>query len=182
MNCPNCGAPMTLVSEHDSFRCEYCLTVHVPQPNLDGVRSLEDPAGMHCPSCQQQLVTGSLDSHRVLHCPNCKGILFNQGLFGTLVRYLRTRTAEVPGPPRPFERGELDRRLSCPACGRQMSTHPYAGPGNVVIDTCAACTLVWLDYSEFNRILTAPGRDRDRPLKGIFDEMEEENPPKRRRG
>ncbi|HZW03671.1 MAG TPA: zf-TFIIB domain-containing protein [Anaerolineaceae bacterium] len=177
MNCPNCGAPMTLAAEHDSFRCEYCLTVHVPQPDLDGVRSLADPAGLHCPVCQHELVAAALDGHRVVHCPNCKGILFQQGLFGLLVRYLRTRTAEVPAPPRPFARAELDRRLLCPSCGRPMDTHPYAGPGNVAIDLCAPCALVWLDYSELNRILTAPGRDRDRPLKNLFDEEAEADKP-----
>jgi hypothetical protein len=41
-----------------------------------------------------------------------------------------------------------------------MSTHPYFGPGNVVIDNCEACELVWLDCGELRQIVDAPGKDR----------------------
>lgn len=41
-----------------------------------------------------------------------------------------------------------------------MSTYPYCGPGNVVIDVCARCTLVWFDHGELGAIIRAPGRDR----------------------
>ena len=32
-----------------------------------------------------------------------------------------------------------------------MSTHPYYGPGNVIIDSCETCNLVWLDFGELKR-------------------------------
>jgi Zn-finger nucleic acid-binding protein len=41
-----------------------------------------------------------------------------------------------------------------------MDTHPYYGPGNVVIDNCGRCGLVWLDFGELDRIISAAGRDR----------------------
>jgi hypothetical protein len=41
-----------------------------------------------------------------------------------------------------------------------MSTHPYFGPGNVVIDNCEACELAWLDFGELAQIVDAPGKDR----------------------
>ena len=41
-----------------------------------------------------------------------------------------------------------------------MATHPYYGPGNVVIDTCETCELVWLDFGELKQIVDAPGKDR----------------------
>ena len=44
-----------------------------------------------------------------------------------------------------------------------MDTHPYYGPGNVVIDSCARCAVVWLDYHELAMIRDAPGRDRGKP-------------------
>jgi Zn-finger nucleic acid-binding protein len=44
--------------------------------------------------------------------------------------------------------------------------HPYYGPGNVVIDTCSRCDLIWLDFGELKQIADAPGRDRGRQ---IFD-------------
>ena len=33
-----------------------------------------------------------------------------------------------------------------------MDTHPYGGPGNIVIDNCAGCELNWLDYGELQRV------------------------------
>ena len=41
-----------------------------------------------------------------------------------------------------------------------MVTHPYFGPGNVVIDSCEACAHVWLDFGELRQIVDAPGKDR----------------------
>ena len=41
-----------------------------------------------------------------------------------------------------------------------MSTHRYLGPGNIIIDTCGTCNLIWLDYGELNKAVNAPGKDR----------------------
>jgi hypothetical protein len=41
-----------------------------------------------------------------------------------------------------------------------MATHPYYGPGNVIIDTCEPCEVVWLDFGELKQIVAAPGKDR----------------------
>ena len=41
-----------------------------------------------------------------------------------------------------------------------METHPYYGPGNIVIDACIQCHLLWLDPGELKQVLDAPGRDR----------------------
>jgi Zn-finger nucleic acid-binding protein len=41
-----------------------------------------------------------------------------------------------------------------------MDVHPYYGPGNVVIDTCSGCDMVWLDHGELKQIADAPGQDR----------------------
>ena len=41
-----------------------------------------------------------------------------------------------------------------------METHPYYGPGNVIIDSCGDCDLIWLDAGELKQIEHAPGGDR----------------------
>ncbi len=45
-----------------------------------------------------------------------------------------------------------------------MQTHPYYGPGNIVIDTCGHCNAIWLDHGELGRAVNAPGRDRGAAL------------------
>jgi len=37
-----------------------------------------------------------------------------------------------------------------------METHFYAGPGNVVMDSCENCELIWLDRGELMHIARAP--------------------------
>jgi Zn-finger nucleic acid-binding protein len=37
-----------------------------------------------------------------------------------------------------------------------MDAHFYAGPGNVVIDSCEDCCLIWLDRGKLMRIVHAP--------------------------
>lgn len=162
MNCPQCGAPLSDVTEHNYFRCDYCGSIHIPQASIDGVKSLKKPGGLDCPVCRQALVVAALDGLRVLHCENCQGILFNQSTFGETLRYLRSHAPELAQMPKPLNRSELQRKVLCPSCGRLMDTHPYGGPGNVVIDTCIHCALLWLDPSELHRMVTAPGRDRGR--------------------
>jgi Zn-finger nucleic acid-binding protein len=41
-----------------------------------------------------------------------------------------------------------------------MDTHPYGGPGNIVVDNCEKCQIIWLDYGELKKVINAPGRDR----------------------
>lgn len=43
-----------------------------------------------------------------------------------------------------------------------MDVHPYYGPGNIVIDTCSRCNVIWLDCGELQQIADAPGKDRGR--------------------
>lgn len=54
----------------------------------------------------------------------------------------------------------LHRTLSCPRCAGRFDTYPYSGPGNVVIDNCTTCDLLWLDFGEMRQIIDAPGKDR----------------------
>ena len=49
------------------------------------------------------------------------------------------------------------RHLRCPACEGYMEAHPYYGPGNVVIDSCADCSYVWLDHGELARVERSAG-------------------------
>ena len=53
-----------------------------------------------------------------------------------------------PAVQTPPDTGDLKRVIQCPKCNRRMDTHFYAGPGNVIVDTCDACDLIWLDRGE----------------------------------
>ena len=151
---------MKIVQGRDYFFCEHCSSFYFPTESRDGVRVLGELGDADCPVCQVPLVTASVSGVPILHCSNCRGVLIHQESFVFVVRCLRTRASGPPGTPRLLNPEELKRETDCPRCRRQMDTHPYYGPGNVVIDVCTHCAIIWLDYCELNVIANAPGRDR----------------------
>ena len=162
MMCGQCGAPMVLVREKDYYFCEYCGAHHFPNPSEEGIRSLgKDPARIKCPLCQEPFNIISLDDHYRGHqCPNCQGILFHRGTFRTTLENRRARATTPPEPPTRPKDEELERRVHCPKCTQAMETYRYMGPGNIIIDTCNSCDLIWLDYGELGNAVNAPGKDR----------------------
>ena len=116
---------------------------------------LGEGSGERCPVCGVPLVRGAIEQQQFLYCKRCRGMLVPMGGFMTLVEHLRTLGREpAPRSPRPTV-AELRRQLRCPLCHEVMDTHPYAGPGNIVIDNCPRCTVNWLDHTELTRIATA---------------------------
>lgn len=143
--------------------CRYCGTFEfIAAPAIDGVQVLERPErALDCPLCRAPLAKSLLDhSFVVEHCERCRGVLVQRADFAESVTVRRLNATGPPVPPVPLDRRELERKVTCPSCQAPMDVHPYYGPGNVVIDTCSRCDLVWLDYGELKQITDAPGRDR----------------------
>ena len=147
---------MRLKDDADYLICDYCETPHFPDPNADGVRVLGVDAGIACPICAVSLVHASVARERIFYCQRCRGMLISMNVFTEIVADLRSRreiTADAANPP---DWKDLDRRIHCPKCRATMDTHPYMGPGNIIIDTCEPCVVNWLDYGELDRVVRAP--------------------------
>src|ERR1035438_1491372 len=164
MTCPGCGAPMKLEAGKDFLACEYCGTTHFPDPNPDGVRVLDVPSKQQCPRCSVALVEASVVNERLLYCKNCHGLLIDMEVFMAVIEERRSHVSSSEYAAKQPDWSGLDQRTNCPACGRQMETHPYMGPGNVIIDTCESCSLNWLDYGELQRIVRAPDATYTMPI------------------
>jgi hypothetical protein len=80
------------------------------------------------------------------------------GTLSDLIDALRA-SLDKPAVQTPPDRGDLKRTIQCPKCHRRMDTHFYAGPGNVIVDSCGDCYLIWLDRGELMRIVHAPDED-----------------------
>ena len=165
---------MELFPTRGYFFCRYCGSFHFPETTADeGIRIVsEAPESLACAVCSKPLSSAILDeAHPIRYCRNCRGVLIARTGFAGAVQKRRFFATDTPPPPVPLNRQELDRRVKCPVCAGPMSTHPYFGPGNVVIDSCGSCDLVWLDFGELKQIVDAPGKDRGtrgvpRPVKG----------------
>lgn len=151
---------MVLHSSRPCWTCAHCSTLVCPEPAAEGVRVTSE-AGHGCPVCRQSLQRAVMDDREPIEiCERCKGILMPLRVFAETLT-ARRRAANTPSViPIPADRSELARRLACPRCTRAMIADWYYGPGNIVIDTCPACDVVWLDAGELQRAVDAPGRDR----------------------
>ncbi len=162
MNCRNCGAAMELFERRKYYFCAYCGAFHFIETNdQDGVEVLERPGAGACPVCAAPLARALLDkAYPIDYCERCRGALMPRGVFVDVIERRRASAAGPPEPPVPLDPRELARHVVCPRCRQRMDVHPYYGPGNIVIDSCAGCDLIWLDFGELKQVVDAPGKDR----------------------
>jgi Zn-finger nucleic acid-binding protein len=162
MNCRNCGAATELFESRAYFFCRYCGSIEFIEPGPGDVTVLGPSGeGLACPVCAIPLALASLDrAHRVLYCERCRGVLLTCSTFATVVTARRASPSTPVTPPIPLDAKELERLVDCPRCQARMTTHPYQGPGSIVIDTCSPCELLWLDSGELKQVSEAPGGDR----------------------
>ena len=156
MNCPSCGAPMHLRPDMESFRCDYCRSVYLPEKNDEGVRVLDEVVGTACPICNIPLMNAAIANERIDYCTRCHGMLIPMETFQSLVDELPHAASDAGTlvPPQ-ADKDDLRRKVGCPRCHDPMDAHFYAGPGNVIIDSCETCSLIWLDRGELMRIARA---------------------------
>ncbi|MGA2534922.1 MAG: zf-TFIIB domain-containing protein [Terracidiphilus sp.] len=156
MNCPSCGGAITLKPDTEGYKCDYCHQVFFPGEE-DDVQVADEPAqsSLMCPVCSANLVEATISATPVLFCSQCRGLLLPMHVLPSLVDELRSGRTESAVQTSP-DRGDMKRTLQCPKCHRRMETHFYAGPGNVIVDSCGDCFLIWLDRGELTRIVRAP--------------------------
>jgi Zn-finger nucleic acid-binding protein len=154
---------MELFERRHYFYCSHCRSFHfLDAPEVEGLKVLAaSPEARACPRCAAPLARAIFDSaESVDYCRQCRGVLLTRGGFVELIRRRRAWASGAPIDPPRLSQTELEQHARCPACHQLMDVHPYLGPGNVVIDTCATCDVVWLDFGELKQIEDAPGRDR----------------------
>ena len=166
---------MALVESRRYFQCRHCGTYHFPVSiEADGIRIVGHPAqAPNCPVCAAGMAHALLDDdHPIDFCARCRGVLLPRSTFAVVTMKRRAWATSAPAEPVPIDRRELHRQLRCPKCEGSFETYPHYGPGNVVIDSCARCDVIWLDFGEMRQIVDAPGKDRgSRQVPPIDDEF-----------
>jgi len=137
--------------------CDYCGAQAAPATDEDGALVLK-PTSHTCPACNQPLSEASIERQEMLYCTSCHGMLIEMEKFLSLLGILRehrywSRSSQSPRASDP------SRIVHCPLCAGEMDEHPYGGGGNVVVDSCEPCGVLWLDRGELSRIVAAPDRD-----------------------
>ena len=159
-NCPACGAPLTIRPDTEGFQCSFCHKVFFPGQSEENVEvsGASWESEPNCPVCFQPLVKATLAKTSILYCKQCHGLLMRMEAVADVVDELRA-SIDKDAVQTSADRDDLKRVLQCPRCNRRMDTHRYAGPGNVVVDSCDNCSLIWFDRGEVTRIAHAPDED-----------------------
>lgn len=161
ISCQKCGGVVECVAGQQYLKCSFCESLILngeATVSVDRITPMGSVFESQCPTCHAALQMGQMDDRPALYCSSCFGILLKHEDFGTVVRERRARRAGLePAEPRPIDPAAYARLLHCPACRNRMEAHPYYGPGNVVIDSCAECGFVWLDQGELSRVEQASG-------------------------
>lgn len=102
-----------------------------------------------CPRDAHRLQQGEFHTVPLMHCAECDGVLIKQPSLMTLLLEMAKELAiEIS-----FE-AEIDliedkgANLDCPACHEPMQNYGYMGARHVMIDSCGACTTLWIDANE----------------------------------
>ena len=135
------------------FHCQYCNSYEFPNPNEDGVALLEQLSPCPCPLCHEPLVSAVIKDIPILSCPHCRGNLIAQSKMLPILRQAPPPDPIVEEIPSPPNKTELTRTVVCPACQKVMAVYPYGGAGNVIIQGCEPCELIWLDFGELSKML-----------------------------
>jgi Zn-finger nucleic acid-binding protein len=130
------------------YRCPQCSNLPSPAEIDDDVTVDGEPVGANCPVCREPLISAIIEEETVCYCDHCGGFCAKNDAFSVIVSKRRARHGPHENRPDPFDPAHLQRVLMCPGCHKRMDTHPYFGGGNVVVDTCEPCSLIWLDAGE----------------------------------
>ena len=146
---------MRIERDRGLFACDHCGSQQEAPAALAYVELLSETTSA-CPTCSTPLSASRLEGYSLLCCARCFGMLIEMPHFAAVIdamRALEERTFRIALPRRQHP---SERVINCPSCGGPMLSHVYAGPGNVVIDTCQHCRVNWLDTGELRRIAVAP--------------------------
>jgi Zn-finger nucleic acid-binding protein len=147
MFCSACGAAIDATDKHNPHRCAHC-GVPCADEEDDGITVVGAHVGLICPLCRVALVSAVIEQENVCYCGTCHGFLADTETFSVIVAKRRALHWPHEKVTSPIDPAELERQVACPKCHERMDTHPYYGGGNVVVDTCERCSLIWLDDGE----------------------------------
>ena len=163
--CQKCGGTAEVVAGQQYHNCVYCESlIQLAEISEDRILPTGITLDCSCPTCDQPLQTGLIEKRRALFCGSCFGILIRHADFAGIIQERQARRAgQEPAEPRPIDPESLKRQIECPSCSQRMETHPYYGPGNIVVDTCSECGYLWLDHGEISRVENASFVRRSAP-------------------
>ncbi len=145
---------MRLDRDRSLFLCDYCHSQAIPEAGDDGVLVLE-LVKEKCVTCCVSMHDATLETYRLTYCQRCRGMLIAMDDLQPIIAAIRSHRDAPAAFLAPRPDGDAARGFDCPKCGAEMDAHPYGGGGNVNVDSCEVCEVVWLDGGELRKIASA---------------------------
>lgn len=117
----------------------------------------------YCPRCSVELCAGEYRGLQLDMCNQCFGILLERQRLLGLLDAMSTELREQIDLNMPLE-AIPDRgvQIVCPRCRSDMEHNGYMEAKWVMIDSCSACQVVWLDTDELGLASLMYARSRMR--------------------
>jgi Zn-finger nucleic acid-binding protein len=92
-------------------------------------------------------------------CDGCRGEWLDADELGKIVQLREERFDDelrralaAAAPIRGVRLADVDRDLTCPACGGQTDPVNYGGDTGIILDRCAACGGFWVEDEELEKV------------------------------
>jgi len=112
---------------------------------------------MQCPKCGKELKTLAIGEIEVDRCPSCGGILFDKNELekakNECDRDLSWIDLDLWSDESQFKSADVSGNTAkCPRDGKNLVAVKY-GASEITVEICPLCHSVWLDKSEFEKII-----------------------------
>ena len=111
---------------------------------------------MNCPRCETELNSIVIESSEVQACPSCEGAWYPGEALGNVTDHtfgeLKATELSPSLVPDQLAKVDLEKPVSCPECGEQMSRFTYSLTCQIVLDECPEHG-VWLDDGELGILM-----------------------------
>ncbi len=119
-----------------------------------------------CPRCERELCAGEIHGVQLDMCANCYGILLDRARLMHVLEVLADGLRDTIDPALPLEAvSDAGGDLMCPRCRVRMDHHGYMDTKWVMIDSCRACDVMWLDTDELSMVSLLYARSKMRAEK-----------------
>jgi len=110
---------------------------------------------MICPACKHDMIVIEYHNIELDCCNNCKGVWFDSGELGLLLRSqgLKEQKDLLDGIPDSQEASSSEAKRNCPICGRKMKKTAIGGQPEILIDACSDSHGLWFDGGEVAQLI-----------------------------
>ncbi len=118
-----------------------------------------------CPRCRASLIVNQVDEFTVRVCVPCKGMLMpHADVMEILARSWRMIPKDEAEKQifHAAKQVAAEPAIECPDCHKKMDKYGYMELAAIPIDRCDACSLLWLDAEELQKMVLALAKSNHR--------------------